>query len=132
MARRRTNRTKDYQRSARLNELLREVIAEELEKIDDDDELEMVSVSAVQVDNELTKARIYLSTLAEEPDLVLSQMNRYKGKLRKAIGSQTKIRRVPELVFFIDPAITTGGRIDEILFEIETNKNRTTNDETQL
>tara|TARA_B100000902_G_scaffold239574_1_gene226870 strand:- start:4760 stop:5158 length:399 start_codon:yes stop_codon:yes gene_type:complete len=132
MARRRTNRTKDYQRSARLNELLREVIAEELEKIDDDDELEMVSVSAVQVDNELTKARIYLSTLAEEPDLVLSQMNRYKGKLRKAIGSQTKIRRVPELVFFIDPAITTGGRIDEILFEIEANKNRTTNDETQL
>ncbi len=131
MARRRTNRTKDYQRSARLNELLREVIAEELEKIDDD-ELEMVSVSAVQVDNELTKARIYLSTLAEEPDLVLSQMNRYKGKLRKAIGSQTKIRRVPELVFFIDPAITTGGRIDEILFEIEANKNRTTNDETQL
>ena len=131
MARRRTNRTKDYQRSARLNELLREVIAEELEKIDDD-ELEMVSISAVQVDNELTKARIYLSTLAEEPDLVLSQMNRYKGKLRKAIGSQTKIRRVPELVFFIDPSITTGGRIDEILFEIEANKNRTTNDETQL
>ena len=131
MARRRINRTKDYQRSARLNELLREVIAEELEKIDDD-ELEMVSISAVQVDNELTKARIYLSTLSEEPDLVLSQMNRYKGKLRKAIGSQARIRRVPELVFFIDPAITTGGRIDQILFEIETNKNRTTNDETQL
>ena len=131
MARRRINRTKDYQRSARLNELLREVIAEELEKIDDD-ELEMVSISAVQVDNELTKARIYLSTLSEEPDLVLSQMNRYKGKLRKAIGSQARIRRVPELVFFIDPAITTGGRIDQILFEIETNKNRTTNDETQF
>ncbi len=131
MARRRINRTKDYQRSARLNELLREVIAEELEKIDDD-ELEMVSISAVQVDNELTKARIYLSTLSEEPDLVLSQMNRCKGKLRKAIGNQARIRRVPELVFFIDPAITTGGRIDQILFEIETNKNRTTNDETQL
>ena len=131
MARRRINRTKDYQRSARLNELLREVIAEELEKIDDD-ELEMVSISAVQVDNELTKARIYLSTLSEEPDLVLSQMNRCKGKLRKAIGNQARIRRVPELVFFIDPAITTGGRIDQILFEIETNKNRTTNDENQL
>ncbi|MEG3585709.1 MAG: 30S ribosome-binding factor RbfA [Actinomycetota bacterium] len=130
MARRRTNRTKDYQRSARLNELLREVIAEELEKIDDN-ELEMVSISAVQVDNELTKARIYLSTLSEEPDLVLSQLNRYKGKLRKAIGNQARIRRVPELVFAIDPAITTGGRIEEILSQIEANKNRTLNDETQ-
>ena len=58
-------------------------------------------------------------------------MNRYKGKLRKAIGSQARIRRVPELVFSIDPAITTGGRIDEILSEIEAKKNRTTNDETQ-
>ena len=34
MARRRTNRTRDYQRSDRLNELLREVIAEEVEAID--------------------------------------------------------------------------------------------------
>ncbi|HJM27614.1 MAG: 30S ribosome-binding factor RbfA [Acidimicrobiales bacterium] len=130
MARRRTNRTRDYQRSARLNELLREVIAEELEKIDDS-ELGLVSISAVQVDNELSKARVYLSTLEEENDLVLTRMKRHKGRLRKAIGSQARLRRVPELEFVIDPAITTGGRIDEILSQIEANQNRTTDDETQ-
>ena len=130
MARRRTNRTKDYQRSARLNELLREVIAEELERIDDS-ELGLISISAVQVDNELTKAKIFLSVLNEDTDLVLTRMNFHKGKFRKAIGIQARIRRVPELVFSIDPAIATGGRIDEILSEIETNRSRNLDDENQ-
>ena len=130
MARRRTNRTKDYQRSARLNELLREVIAEELERIDDS-ELGLISISAVQVDNELTKAKIFLSVLNEDTDLVLTRMNFHKGKFRKAIGSQARIRRLPELVFAIDPAIATGGRIDEILSEIETNRSRNLDDENQ-
>ena len=62
MARRRSNRTREYQRSARLNELLREIIAEELERIDDD-RLDWVSVVSIEVDNELTKARVYLSSL---------------------------------------------------------------------
>ena len=52
MPKRRTNNKRDYQRSDRLNELLREVIAQELEKLDDSD-LGLVSVSSVQVDNEL-------------------------------------------------------------------------------
>lgn len=43
MARRRSNRTREYQRSARLNELLREIIAEELERVDDD-RLDWISV----------------------------------------------------------------------------------------
>ena len=73
MARRRSNRTREYQRSARLNELLREIIAEELERVDDD-RLDWVSVVSVEVDNELTKARVYLSLLEEN-----------EGKLRNIL-----------------------------------------------
>jgi ribosome-binding factor A len=49
----------------------------------------------------------------------LEVLDSYKGKLRKAIGDQARIRRVPELEFFLDPAITASSRIDEILAEIE-------------
>ena len=99
-----------------MNELLREVIAQELEKLDDSD-LGLVSVSSVQVDNELTKAKVYLSCL--DDGQLVEKVSEYKGKLRKAIGDQARIRRVPELEFFLDPAITSGNRIDEILAEIE-------------
>ena len=116
MAKRRTNQTRDYQRSDRLNELLREVLAQELERISDT-ELGHVSITSVQVDNELTKAKVFLSSLDEEEHLA-QKVSRYKGKFRKAIGDQARIRRVPELEFFLDPSISASTRIDEILADI--------------
>ena len=114
MARRRSNRTREYQRSARLNELLREIIAEELERIDDD-RLDWVSVVSVEVDNELTKARVYLSSLEENEDEITKVLSEYRGQFRKVIGRSARIRRVPDLVFMIDPSIRSGNRIEEIL-----------------
>ena len=114
MARRRSNRTREYQRSARLNELLREIIAEELERVDDD-RLDWVSVVSVEVDNELTKARVYLSSLEQNEDEIIKVLSEYRGRFRKVIGRSARIRRVPDLTFMIDPSIRTGNRIEEIL-----------------
>ena len=110
MARRRSNRTREYQRSARLNELLREIIAEELERVDDD-RLDWVSVVSVEVDNELTKARVYLSSLEQNEDEIIKVLSEYRGRFRKVIGRSARIRRVPDLTFMIDPSIRTGNRI---------------------
>ncbi|MAV20765.1 MAG: ribosome-binding factor A [Acidimicrobiaceae bacterium] len=118
MARRRSNRTREYQRSARLNELLREIIAEELERVDDD-RLDWVSVVSVEVDNELTKARVYLSSLEENEDEIVKVLSEYRGQFRKVIGRSARIRRVPDLVFMIDPSIRSGNRIEEILSELD-------------
>ena len=118
MARRRSNRTREYQRSARLNELLREIIAEELERVDDD-HLDWVSVVSVDVDNELTKARVYLSSLEENEDEIIKVLSEYRGQFRKVIGRSARIRRVPDLVFMIDPSIRSGNRIEEILSELD-------------
>ena len=115
MPKRRTNQKRDYQRSDRLNELLREVLAHELDRISDI-ELGLVSITSVQVDNELTKAKVYLSSLDEEEQLCI--VSRHKGKFRKAIGDQARIRRVPELEFILDPSISASTRIDEILADI--------------
>ena len=118
MARRRSNRTREYQRSARLNELLREIIAEELERVDDD-RLDWVSVVSVEVDNELTKARVYLSSLEENEDEIIKVLSEYRGQFRKVIGRSARIRRVRALVFMIDPSIRSGNRIEEILSELD-------------
>ena len=118
MARRRSNRTREYQRSARLNELLREIIAEELERIEDD-RLGWVSVVSVEVDNELTKARVFLSLLEDDEEELIKAITEYRGRFRRAIGQSARIRRVPDLVFQIDPSIESGNRIDQILAELD-------------
>ncbi|MEC7924431.1 MAG: 30S ribosome-binding factor RbfA [Actinomycetota bacterium] len=118
MPRRRTNRTREYQRSARLNELLREIIAEEIGRIEDD-RLGWVSVVSVEVDNELTKARVFLSFLEDDDEESIKVIAEYRGRLRRTIGESARIRRVPELTFQIDPSIQSGNRIDQILSELD-------------
>ena len=48
----------DYPRTARLNELVREIVAEELERIDDE-RLDLVTVVDVVVDADLRRAIVY-------------------------------------------------------------------------
>ncbi len=117
MAKRRRNSPRDYPRTARLNELLREVIAGEIERIDDD-RIGFVSVSGVDVDNELTRAKVYLSALDDDPELLVEALEDHRGQIRKAIGDQARLRRVPELEFSTDPAIEAGSRVEEILAQL--------------
>lgn len=117
MAKRRRNAPRDYPRTARLNELLREIIASELDRIDDD-RLGFVSVAGVEVDNELTKARVFLSVLDDDPTGAVAVLDEHVGRFRKAIGQQARLRQVPVIEFTADPAIQTGGRVEEILAEL--------------
>ena len=54
-----------YPRSARVGETLREIIAEELVRIDDE-RLAFVTVTGIEVDNELNRAHVYFDSLAGE------------------------------------------------------------------
>jgi ribosome-binding factor A len=54
-----------YPRSARVGETLREIIAEELVRIDDE-RLEFVTVTGIEVDDELNRAHVYFDSLAGE------------------------------------------------------------------
>ncbi len=117
MAKRRRNAPRDYPRTARLNELLREILAAEIDRIDDD-RMGWVSISGVEVDNELTLARVFLSSLEDDMGDSLEVLEEHRGVLKKAIGNQARIRRVPELQFVTDPAIESGGRVEEILGQL--------------
>ncbi len=106
-----------YERSDRVGELLREIIAEELVRIDDD-ELQFVTVSGVAVDNELSKAVVYLSTLDLDGDADLWAIERHSGRFRHAINTQARLRKTPHLEFAVDPGLVQGERVDEILRDL--------------
>ena len=56
-----------YPRTARLNELLREVLAEELERLADHDErLTLITVTGVEIEADLRHAKVLFSSLAGE------------------------------------------------------------------
>jgi ribosome-binding factor A len=103
-------------RTARLNELLREVVGEELTKIADE-RLELVSVTAIDVDNDLNRALVYFDSLAGEPGdaEVLEALGEHRRRLQGAIGRQIHARKTPILEFRPDEVIRSAQRIEEIL-----------------
>ena len=116
MARRRTHqRHRDYPRTARLNELLREIIAEALERVDDD-RLQLVTVTAVDVDSALEKATVYVAAIdPDADDETLEALAEVRTRVQGAVAREARIKRTPELVFRIDDVLRTAERIDELL-----------------
>lgn len=107
---------RDYPRTARLNQLFREIVAEALGDIDDT-RLEQVTVTTVSVEPDLRHAVVLYDSLSGEsgdPE-VLEALAEYRWRLQGAIGRQARTRRVPELSFAPDPAVRAGARIDELL-----------------
>lgn len=108
---------RQYPRTARLNTLLQQIVAEYLERIDDE-QLELLTVTGVEVDADLNKAVVWISTLADESrDSEILELlgERYRKPLQAEIARSARLRKTPEVSFAFDPAIRTGARIEHIL-----------------
>jgi ribosome-binding factor A len=96
--------------------VLRQVVAEELERLSDADEVPMVTVTSVEVAADMRTAVVYLASLDEETALVLEEQ---RGHLQHLIGTQMTMKRTPRLSFRADPAIAAGSRVEELLRGLE-------------
>lgn len=102
-------------RTARVGELIRRILAEELEYIDDD-RLTLVSITDVDVDRELHKAVIWFTTLdGDENPAIAEAFEELRGQLRKAVSSQARLRQTPLLEFRADTTLRAAQRIEELL-----------------
>ncbi|MGI8754834.1 MAG: 30S ribosome-binding factor RbfA [Acidimicrobiales bacterium] len=111
---------RDYPRTARLNTLVREILAEELERIDDE-RLELVTLTAVVVDGDLKRALVYYDhSMGDDADAaILAAFATLRPRLQGAVGRQAKIKRTPELRFELDGVLRNAERIEEVLRGIQ-------------
>jgi len=138
-----TNR--QYPRTARLNTLLQEIVADFFERIDDE-RFEMLTITGVEVDSDLNRAQVFVSALGtvpllhhegppaeggqdvsskddhEEPDdptaTLLAALADYRKPVQRKIGREARIRKTPEVAFVVDPGVRSGARIEQILASI--------------
>lgn len=105
-------------RMLKVNSILREVLAEEIEKLGDS-RLELVSVTGVDTAPNLRTALIYVDVLSGDHESVIEALNQAAPRLQREIGRQVRIKYTPVLSFEIDPGIVQGSRIDDILRSIK-------------
>jgi ribosome-binding factor A len=102
-----------YPRMARVNEVLREVLAEELELVaGSDSRLELVTVTAVNCEPDLRHATVLLASLPEPARAALGEA---RVRLQAAVARQVRMKRTPLLTFEADPAVAHGARVEAIL-----------------
>lgn len=105
-------------RMRKVNSILREVLADEIERLTDP-RVEMVSVTAVDTSPDLRSATVYVSTLdLAEGDEVVEALNHATSRLQGAIARQVRMKYTPQLEFALDSGIVHGERIEEILRRI--------------
>jgi ribosome-binding factor A len=110
---------RDYPRTARLNRLFQEILAEELERVDDE-RLELVTIMSVDVDASLDRAIVYYESLggADDDEDVLEALAEARTRLQGAIARQARVKRTPELVFRPDDVLRGAARLEEVLREL--------------
>jgi ribosome-binding factor A len=125
--------THRYPRTARLNESLREVIAEELIKIDDE-RLSLVAITAIDVDSEMNRATVfYDSLLGEDGDeQIVDALAQHRVRIQSAVGRQVRAKKTPILSFKPDDAIRAAERIERILHDKDTLPERPPSDDVAL
>lgn len=119
-----------YPRSARLGESLREVIADELTRIDDE-RLSLVTVTNIEVDPEMNRAIVRYDSLAgEDGDAeILEALGEHRIRLQSAVGRQVRAKKTPILSFRPDEVIRAAERIEGILHQSGTLPSRPESDD---
>lgn len=107
-------------RIERLNEQLKRELAVLLRTGVRDPRVTGVTVTAVRTTPDLNLARVLvrLTGSDDEKQAVLEGLDRAAPFLRRSLGQDLRIRRVPELQFQEDVAQERAARIEELLSEV--------------
>jgi ribosome-binding factor A len=112
----RARQPRRYPRTARVNEVVLETLAEEVERLSDP-RLGFVTLTGVEVSPDLRHATVFYSVLGAEEQHEQTQvaLRHAGGHLRAVLGREVRLKYLPELTFREDPAIVQGQRVEEII-----------------
>lgn len=108
-----------YKRSQRVSDLIREEVADLIMYKFKDPRIGFVTVTGVDITDDLKIAKVFVSILKEEDrETTLEILNAAKPFFRSALGKRLKMKFIPSLEFMLDTSIDYGFKIDKLLKQI--------------
>ena len=104
-------------RMRRVNEAIREILADAITTDLKDPRIGFVTVTDVDTSPDLRAARVYVSVLGseEERESSLEGLRSSHGVLQSKIASGMRMKRTPTLTFEYDDTVERGDRIARLL-----------------
>mgnify|MGYP001175411170 FL=1 len=112
-------------RPEKVAHLMRREVAEILQqRLRDPRVTAMVSVTDVEVTQDLSFAKIYVSIMGKPDEVAatLKALGHAVGFVRHELGSRLGLRDVPDLRFIHDESLDRGARVEELLKRIQDGK----------
>lgn len=111
-----------YKRSQRVSDLLRKEIADIIIYRLKDPRIGFITVTGVDVTDDIKLARVYVSVFREgERKTTLEVLNSAKSFIRSELSKRLRMKFIPSIEFRLDTAIEYGNKIEELLKNIEEN-----------
>ncbi len=107
----------EFQRTHRVADALQKEISRILQREVRDPRIAMTTICAVEVSKDLSYAKIFVSMMAEEDELVQSMaaLKGASGHIRSLLAKTMKLRVVPELRFVYDESIARGRHLSSLI-----------------
>jgi ribosome-binding factor A len=103
----------------RVNEVVREVLAETLPELKDP-RIGLVTITGVETAPDLRHATVFISVLGSEKkrDATLRGLDAAHGLLQSRLARQLRMKRTPQLTFEYDPTVERGVRMSRLIDEL--------------
>lgn len=107
-------------RAGRVGEQIKKELSGIIQSELKDPRLGFITVTGVDLTNDLSQAKIYLSVMGDEEQkkASLQALTRSTGFLRSELGKRIRLRKVPELIFKFDESIDYGSKIESLLHQL--------------
>jgi ribosome-binding factor A len=79
----------------------------------------IVGVTRVELNDDLSVARVYVSVFGQDPDKTISGLAAAAGFLRGPLGRRLRLQNTPELRFFHDDSAGIARKLTDIVREDE-------------
>lgn len=112
-------------RVGRVGEQIKKELSQIIQTDVKDPRVGFITVTAVDVTNDLSQAKVFLSVLGteDEKDESLKALAKATGFIRSELGKRIRLRKVPELLFKMDTSIDYSSRIESLIQQINKENN---------
>jgi len=111
-------------RVGRVGEQIKKELSQILQTEFKDPRLGFITVTGVDITNDLSEAKVFLSVLGsdEQKEDTLKALAKGTGFLRGELGRRIRLRHTPDLIFKFDSSVEYASRIETLLQQINDGK----------
>ncbi|WP_347550343.1 30S ribosome-binding factor RbfA [Pseudalkalibacillus hwajinpoensis] len=107
-------------RAHRVGEQMKKELGDIISRKIKDPRVGFVTVTAVEVTNDLQQATVFITVLGDEEkkEATLNGLAKATGFIRSEIGKRIRLRKTPEIYFEFDESIDYGNKIERLLADL--------------